>query len=173
MRDDNSEVTIPALGCRIPASVYTATLRLREDLAAALLENRELRKTCDTLTEACAAACAANVKLQQEMNQARGDMSDAELTRLEQLCEKATAGPWDNRANVRTVGVDCIPLNLRCCSWAETPVASDRGQAEHDAAFIAAARDALPRLIALVRAQDARIDELEAELRFRTNDVRD
>jgi hypothetical protein len=56
-------------------------------------------------------------------------MTDEQLTKLEELCEKATPGPWRISRDARL-----FPLNLKA-----------------DGRFIAAARTALPELIAEVR----------------------
>lgn len=88
-------------------------------------------------------------------------MTDAELAELERLCEVATPGPWEWEAGMFT-GAAGRPYNL------QVRVASPWGEGElhphvllktvngwepkdSDAAFIAAARTAVPALIAEVR----------------------
>lgn len=79
-------------------------------------------------------------------------MTNEELTALDALCSAATPGPWDNGAkgNETIVG---------------SPDAEVCGtESEADARFIAAAREAVPALIAALRA--AR-DELAVDRRAR------
>lgn len=71
-------------------------------------------------------------------------MTDDELARLQALADAATAGPWTAATTVDEYGqrlhtMDVLPL-------------TSFGEIEpHDAAFIAASRDAIPALIAEVR----------------------
>ena len=71
-------------------------------------------------------------------------MTDDELDRLQALADAATGGPWTAATTVDEYGqrlhtMDVLPL-------------TSFGEIEpHDAAFIAASRDAIPALIAEVR----------------------
>jgi len=78
------------------------------------------------------------------------DLTDADLDALEKLCEAATPGPWtaDECGDVWAADDELVFL---AASILEPRVRSDTDVA-NDAAFIAAARTALPRLIAAVRA---------------------
>jgi hypothetical protein len=61
-----------------------------------------------------------------------------------ELSGKATKGPWQALIQRYNAGVEsCGPL-LRCLDFRDTDAADD--QARQDAAFIAFARDALPKL---------------------------
>ena len=82
-------------------------------------------------------------------------LTDAELERLQQICDKATKGPWNLRGkgdsqhiqqtNHITRDVWTIPHN------------------EHDMPLIAASRTALPALLRDLRAARERIATLEGE----------
>lgn len=89
-------------------------------------------------------------------------MSALDLDALEALCDAATPGPWvaapspwegvsaphgDPRDGGSCEIVDCV-----------------RGPSHGDAAFIAAAREALPALITRLRAAEARIERVGAIL---------
>lgn len=87
-----------------------------------------------------------------------------DLAAIRALCEKATPGPW-RQGNVEKHHV-----------FANTPAGDWMGHEyvllrmnvhfphEHNAAFIAAAREAVPQLLALVEEQGKYIAELEASL---------
>lgn len=82
------------------------------------------------------------------------------LDELEQLCAKATPGPW----TVSKGGYNVLEVYCECCA-----------KSEDDARFIAASRDALPQLISEVRSLQGRVVELEKTneaLRGYNNDYR-
>lgn len=81
------------------------------------------------------------------------------LDELERLCDAATPGPWSD-ANWEISGPD------REVIFDIPDVAADVAQA--DAAFVAAARHALPKLIAKVRELQAELDRIDKRLRWET-----
>jgi hypothetical protein len=80
-------------------------------------------------------------------------MPDLDLDRWEELCAGATAGPWTATDEIPRAGwvVDAndavVALDLRC----------------KDAAFIAAAREALPALIKRVRELEGALIEIASD----------
>jgi hypothetical protein len=80
-------------------------------------------------------------------------LSEAEVAELTRLEKAATPGPWevmpDGRARVNLVHVETGP---ECSAGAGLPVFSVPRKKEGDAELIAAARNALPRLLAERRA---------------------
>jgi hypothetical protein len=86
-------------------------------------------------------------------------LTDAELAALRALSDAATLGPWWTS--------DYSSLGLSNVSAKGAVVAncySVRLDHEANAAFIAAARDAMPSLLALVEARDAEIARLKARI---------
>jgi len=83
-------------------------------------------------------------------------MTDDEIKRLRRLCEVATPGPWaqDTGTLCNKVADAYGRLLLR--------VHEDHERYPHDAAFIAAAREALPKLLDEVEAWKTRCGEFEA-----------
>lgn len=104
-------------------------------------------------------------------------MTDQELNELEQLCNEASPGPWEVRPVGTIIGHSeqgavatpgafdwiCSMQTPNCPKWRE------------DATFIVATRDAMPKLIALVREQrrlahyivttkDAEIEQLQRRI---------
>lgn len=75
------------------------------------------------------------------------DLTDAELDALERLCSEATPGPWYQNAATNKE-VICDSEFLVIC---RTPGSLYQKAADHNAALIAAARTALPALLAEVR----------------------
>ncbi|HEX3152929.1 MAG TPA: hypothetical protein VHR66_32960 [Gemmataceae bacterium] len=84
-------------------------------------------------------------------------MTDAELDRLEQLCDMATGGPWNIGRNLDGCrGLSLVgPTFVTICNIEEDkPVDFDDPtlvQIGADFAFMSAARSALPALLAEVR----------------------
>jgi len=73
-------------------------------------------------------------------------MTEEDLDKLEQLSTVATPGPWvADMAGIRAPNHDSV-----ADAWSDNP---------HDAAFIAASREAIPALIAEVRRLRAEIEE--------------
>lgn len=92
-----------------------------------------------------------------------------DISALRALAEKATPGPWRQHLVDDTVVIDATGEVI-----AETfpdggvdddiDFATDTEQREANAAFIAAARDALPRACATIEAQAKEIAERDAEI---------
>ena len=117
-----------------------------------------------------------------KINKVATPITPAEITELEKLCEAATEGPWEwmlHDHSMASLGVlpnpgfgDPLVLNVGPCKSR-----TDRAEpkewkwgrcttpTENDAKFIAAARTALPRLLAEVKANKARCAKLEATLK--------
>jgi hypothetical protein len=91
-------------------------------------------------------------------------MTDDRLAELERLCAAATPGPWEVDADRRlALGV----ASVRCVHGTRPTVAHvDAHLREMDeaAAFVAAARTAVPELIAEVRRLRAEAADLKARL---------
>ena len=81
-------------------------------------------------------------------------MTAAELDELEALANAATPGPW--KPGVLKPGI-CAWIDSACGTVIDVTESPPEGMAVDDANFIAAARDAVPKLIARVR-------ELEREM---------
>ena|SRR5437588_3717767 len=83
-------------------------------------------------------------------------ISDEQLDELDRLCGEATAGPWrvgyyTDRAETYTVETDAdVVCMIRDADSDEMGIEA-REAAERDFAFVAAARESLPALIAEVR----------------------
>jgi hypothetical protein len=86
------------------------------------------------------------------------EMTEAELKHLEELCAKATPGPWDDEHGGDIWHMPCPRDAL------DYPT-------EDDFDFIRAARDALPKLIAEVRLMMAKEKRLVDELYARRDAV--
>jgi hypothetical protein len=87
------------------------------------------------------------------------------LDELERICQAATPGPWrvDEDGDVRAGGAAPFGLCRLAALYAPCPVeAHPCGSNEVDEEFIAAARHALPKLIAKVRELQARLGNAEA-----------
>ena len=85
-----------------------------------------------------------------------GLLTEEELLRLEEAERAAVPGPWRVRM---------IPNHDRWDFWLVTPRYDDEAMQAHafeNAAFIQAARDAMPRLLAEVRRLQAEVARLEA-----------
>jgi hypothetical protein len=112
------------------------------------------------------------------------DLSEEELGDIEELCEATTPGPWfvralDDKAAMNLVAVSTTPDPGAVERWpsfdhgelvAATLVQDPRyvdvadGRWDENAAFIAMARMAVPRLVAEVRRMRARLsDEASGE----------
>lgn len=86
-------------------------------------------------------------------------MSDEELDRLERLADGATPGPWDDRHRGCLRIPIIAPHPARDADWRLiADVRSAGREREANAAFIAAARTAVPELIAEVRRLRAQIE---------------
>jgi hypothetical protein len=86
-----------------------------------------------------------------------------ELEKWKQLAEAATAGPWEaTLLNIDTDSTYVEPCEFHFCGMTDYPVDPIiQEQVHRDAEFIAAARDAVPRLVAEVeRLTGARVPEL-------------
>jgi hypothetical protein len=97
-------------------------------------------------------------------------LTDAELSELERLDREATPGPWDT--DLETSAGRCWVDSRRHQNMLAEPLFNVRPpsarhmeQRERDASFIAAARNALPKLLAEIR-------ELRAEIAKRCRDCR-
>lgn len=91
-------------------------------------------------------------------------MTKQERDELRRLCEAATPGPWNVKRLVDNHGV---PYSTLCEVWAfvDPNVCSlwaNRGTNLSDANFIAAAREAIPRLLDVIDEAHAEIDRLQA-----------
>lgn len=90
-------------------------------------------------------------------------ISEKQLVEWERLANEATDGPWvygENNCDVYDVYSEHDPEDVDAvCSDMLFP------NSKNDAAFIAAAREAVPRLIAEVRRLQDRCDTLEDMLR--------
>ena len=76
-------------------------------------------------------------------------LSDDELARLRALCDEATPGPWVSHATSDHRGMVCV--EERSAYWVETVAecycGAHDGHGAANAAFVAAARTALPALL--------------------------
>jgi len=91
--------------------------------------------------------------------------SGLDLTELQRLCDRATRGPWriDEDGDLRAGGEAPFGLCTLAVLRAPCPVVDNScGVNEVDVAFIAAARDALPKLIARVRQLQAQVENADA-----------
>lgn len=81
-------------------------------------------------------------------------LTKAELTEIAERCEKATKGPWESWNDVKytkiegAVGTVC---NVGEYTWSNV---------ENDAAFIANAREDVPKLLSHIAQQEAEIERL-------------
>jgi len=104
------------------------------------------------------------------------EASALDLDELQRLCDAATPGPWeiDDEGDLRAVcaGYDeSRGLMQLVRLYAPVALATERPEWEShppDVAFVSAARDALPKLIARVRELQARVDHSEKELEWNT-----
>lgn len=79
------------------------------------------------------------------------DASALDLDALQRLCDAATPGPWEYDPDAKAVSYDVLGhLAGWVCDVHELQIEGARTR-ERNAAFIAAARDALPKLIAEVK----------------------
>lgn len=92
-------------------------------------------------------------------------ISPADLAAWEAVIANATPGPWviDPFSDDETIAIHCPQKDRHVCILESRVKASEEQRREPDAAFIALARDALPRLIAAYRAACERVRELEAK----------
>ena len=100
------------------------------------------------------------------MSDERELMSDVELTKIQRLCEAATPGPWsENYGNVWSDPDDAESVRVLNAKWM-THQDSERPNAPAvcpDAAFAAAARTAVPALIARLRNAEQQRDAMSNE----------
>lgn len=92
------------------------------------------------------------------MSGASQPITATELDELERIAKLATPGPWrvDEDGDLRAGGPAAY---LRSLATLYAPIVDDDdSRNDADVAFIAAARDALPRLIAQVRELENRLD---------------
>jgi hypothetical protein len=104
---------------------------------------------------------------------APADLTPEDLAAIEARCEAATPGPWEN-----SYANDTGPDDEGFWEWLVVDTADGepvakvdlsrfnktvRKQEEHDAAFIAAARADIPRLLAAVREQSDRVKHYQWE----------
>jgi hypothetical protein len=80
-------------------------------------------------------------------------MTHEQLQILRALCEKATPGPWEYHKSESGDGV--------LCPRGGYVVEVGHGTTNNDAAFIAAARDALPALLDEVERLRERLDDIQ------------
>lgn len=90
-------------------------------------------------------------------------LDDAELREIESLCDTATAGPWEvrlsgnPRAAIKIVAPGHVVFLGEFHHWSNPAHGPLKSEAERNAAFIAKARTAIPKLIAHIRTRpDAR-----------------
>lgn len=100
-------------------------------------------------------------------------MSDLDLDALAALADAATDGPWEEDAHIGGEG----SVVLGAGRWiAHVPANYPYARDDYDATFIAAARDAVPALIAEVRALRDTVESMEHEhdlTRARIREVRE
>lgn len=85
-----------------------------------------------------------------------------DLDELQRLCDAATPGPWEYDDDAQALSYDILGhLAGWVCAVHELPLEGACTR-ERNAAFIGAARDALPKLIARVRQLEQRIDKVNA-----------
>lgn len=91
-------------------------------------------------------------------------MTEEELARLEELASKATPGPWEWVAGSDALHATTVPHEWHEDETAKIIVTDSHVYPPHgaDAAFIAAAREAVPALLAEVRRLRAEKAEREA-----------
>lgn len=92
-------------------------------------------------------------------------VTDAELTEYEAQAGAATEGPWESSGPRNGNGVrnTCGTRVIRGCNEA--------GLTESDAAFIAASREAVPRLVKALREARALLAEASTHLRVVAHNV--
>lgn len=85
------------------------------------------------------------------------EITEAELNEIEALGEAATKGPWAVRPMVNALGdpSDCVIAK----GAGNVTVAAEIEETSADAAFIAASREAVPRLVAALREARALLEE--------------
>jgi hypothetical protein len=93
-------------------------------------------------------------------------MTDAELSRLSEICEAATPGPWEydgQHFEIHAPHNDnyWVIVSEECDAPNDAPVDEFGHQYSPDYAFIAAARTAMPRLLAEVKALRRVADEAQ------------
>lgn len=101
-----------------------------------------------------------------DMDRNGPELTDAELEAIEKRAEAATPGPWLHEGNgavgaghrTKQVAMACGPAAMYDERAATNEIIAANG------GFIAHARTDVPRLIAALRARDARVAELEASL---------
>ena len=96
-------------------------------------------------------------------------LTPAEISALRALAEKATPGPWrqhlvDDTTVVDRFGEEIAQTFPEGGNNDDVDFATNTEQREDDAAFIAAARDALPRALDTLEAQAKTIAERDAEI---------
>jgi len=90
-----------------------------------------------------------------------------DLDKLQALCDAATNSPWatSNDGSSENWAVCYVGRDTGDVPWSVNTIgvrgSELHGDAEHDAAFIAAARTALPELIAEVRRLSQSLDDLQ------------
>lgn len=84
-------------------------------------------------------------------------MKNDELQRLKKLCDAATPGPWEVSRDDRTVAYN-VEDSWGRQNWQATNRWYKNGTVEDDAAFISAARSAVPALIAEIERLREEID---------------
>jgi hypothetical protein len=74
-------------------------------------------------------------------------VTEERIKKLRALAEAATRGPWHMRSGEDVAYVDVIPGEAGICELPFYAIEEERGEAEADARFIAAARTALPEAL--------------------------
>jgi hypothetical protein len=95
-------------------------------------------------------------------------ISDAELTAWAELAEKATPGPWEAQEpafcpNFGKAKIKPLKIEGKIMGFAVIK--------QFDAAFIAAARQAVPRLIEALRAAQAELEHMRANIMDTSHDA--